>query len=329
MKALITGGTGFIGSRLALKLLADGATVRILGQVNNDAEADNKRSVEQEGAEVVLGSVTEREQLFELTEGIDLVYHLAAAQHEANIPDEKFWEVNVTGTKNMLEASVEAGVSRFVHGSTIGVYGAAMAGRMDEQSPLKPDNIYGVTKLEAEKLVLAFQKKLLVVVIRISETYGPGDRRLLKLFKAIEKNFFFMIGNGQNLHHLIYVDDLIDGLCLAATAESAVGNTFVLAGKEPMTTNDMVAIIAEELDTKIRQMRAPLPLFLLLAMIMEAMLRPIGLQPPLHRRRMDFFRKSFVFSTELASSCLGFAPRYGFKQGVAETASWYTKMGLL
>lgn len=328
MNVLITGGTGFIGSRLALKLLEQGNAVRVLGQVNNDAEAENKNRIERKGAEVVLASVTDREKIFAALEGIDIVYHLAAAQHEANVPDQVFWDVNVTGTKNVLEASVEAGVSRFVHGSTIGVYGSAMEGTITEETPLRPDNIYGITKLEGEKVARSFCDRLPVVIIRISETYGAGDRRLLKLFKTIKKNVFFMIGNGKNLHHLIYVDDLLDGLCVAATAETAVGKTFVLAGKEPLTTNEMVKTIADEVGGKIR-FRAPLPLFLLVATVMETVLRPLGIQPPLHRRRMDFFRKSFAFSPTLSAGLANFSPRYTFKQGVAETAKWYTEMNYL
>ena len=329
MKVLITGGTGFIGSRLGLKCLEKGYQVKILGQANNEAEAENERLLKENGAEVVLASVTDREKLFELVAGTDIVFHLAAAQHEANVADDHFWEVNVTGTKNMLEASVQAGVKRFVHGSTIGVYGSAMNGCIDEQTPLKPDNIYGITKSEGEKLVLTFQDKLPVVVIRISETYGPGDRRLLKLFKGIKKRVFFLIGNGQNLHHLIYVDDLIEGMFLAATAEEAVGEIFVLAGKEPLTTNAMVDTIAQKVDTKLLPFRAPFPLFFLTAVGMETVMKPLGIQPPLHRRRMDFFKKSFMFSQEKAAAKLGFNPRYSFSQGAEETTKWYTKMGYL
>lgn len=329
MKVLISGGTGFIGSRLALQCLERGDLVRVLGQENTEAEAENNRLLKAKGAEVILASVTEKNILPELLKGIDLVYHLAAAQHEADVPDQRFWDVNVGGTQNMLDAGIKAGVKRFVYGSTIGVYGSAIAGSINEESPLKPDNIYGITKLEAERQVLSVKERLPVVIIRISETYGPGDRRLLKLFKAIKKNVFFMIGDGGNKHHLVYIDDLLEGLCLAATVKEAVGKVFILAGKEPITTNEMVATIAQELGARISRLRAPLPLFLLTATIMEAALRPLGIQPPLHRRRMDFFKKSFVFSPELSSKVLGFAPHYSFRQGVAETARWYTEMGYL
>ena len=192
MNVLITGGTGFIGSRLALKCLHMGHRVRVFGQENTPAEAVNRELIQAEGAEIVVGSVTDNEKVIESLHGIDIVYHLAAAQHEANVSDQIFWDVNVTGTRNLIEASFGAGVKRFVHGSTIGVYGSALNGKLDEDSPLRPDNIYGITKLEGERVVLSYQGKLPLVIIRISETYGPGDRRLLKLFKGIKKNIFFI-----------------------------------------------------------------------------------------------------------------------------------------
>jgi dihydroflavonol-4-reductase len=329
MNILITGGTGFIGSRLALKCLEGGDSVLIFGQVNTPAEEGNRKLLESRGAAVILGSVTDRERVFDVLQGIDVVYHLAAAQHEANVPDRRFWDVNVTGTRNLLEASVKARVQRFIYGSTIGVYGSAGHGPIGNESPLQPDNVYGVTKLAAENLVLSFGQKIPVVIIRISETYGPGDHRLLKLFKAIKKNVFFMVGSGRNLHHLIYIDDLIEGLFLSTMAAEAVGKTFVLAGNEPITTHEMVTTIANHLDVPIRRFRAPLFPFLMVAAILEAILRPLGIQPPLHRRRMDFFKKSFAFSLEQPAKILGFNPRYSFNQGVAETLRWYTKMGYL
>jgi nucleoside-diphosphate-sugar epimerase/2-polyprenyl-3-methyl-5-hydroxy-6-metoxy-1,4-benzoquinol methylase len=245
-----------------------------------------------------------------------------------NVPDQRFWDVNVKGTENILEASVNAGVKRFVHGSTIGVYGN-MKGTIDEQSPCKPDNIYGKTKLEGEKLVLTYKDKLPVVVIRIPEVYGPGDRRLLKLFKAIKKSRFFMIGNGGNMHHLIFIDDLIEGFFLASTSEKAIGKVFLLAGKEAISTNEMVTIIAEQLGTSIPKIRIPLFPMIVLATVIEKILRPCGIQPPIHRRRMDFFRKSFTLSWENASDFLKFTPKFSFSQGASKTVKSYREANLL
>lgn len=329
MNVLITGGTGFIGSRLGLRCLAGGHSVRILGQENTPAESANRKLLEEKGARILLASVTRKELLPELLKGIDVVYHLAAAQHEVNVPDDRFREVNVQGTANLLEASVAAGVKRFVHGSTIGVYGPGMEGRIDENSPLQPDNIYGITKLEGENVVLSFRDRLPVVIIRIPETYGPGDRRLLKLFKAIRKGVFIMIGDGKNLHHLIHIDDLIDAFSLAAEHPEAIGNIFVVAGEEPVTTNEMVAVIAERLGTRIRGFRVPLSPLLFLAYLMEKTCQPFGIKPPIYRRRMDFFRKNFSFSPEKAKKFLGFRAKVPFSEGIASTAAWYRGMNLL
>jgi nucleoside-diphosphate-sugar epimerase len=329
LNVLITGGTGFIGSRLALRFLEGGNPVRILGQENTPAESFNRKMAADRGAEVMVASVTDKEMLPAAVKGIDVVYHLAAAQHEVSVPDQRFRDVNVTGTANLLEASRKAGVRRFLHGSTIGVYGSAMDGVIDEDSPVAPDNIYGRTKLEGERAVLSFKEKLPVVIIRIPETYGPGDRRLLKLFRTIRKGVFFVIGEGGNLHHLIYIDDLIDAFSLATESPEAVGEIFVVAGKEPVTTNDMVSTVAEAVGGRIPKYHAPLSAFLLLAAGTEAVCRPLGIKPPIHRRRMDFFRKSYSFSPKKAEKVLGFHPKVGIREGFSATASWYRDAGLL
>ena len=328
LNVLITGGTGFIGSRLGLRCLESGHSVLILGQENTPAESSNRKLLEEKGARIRLASVTQKELLPELLKGIDVVFHLAAVQHEVNVPDQRFREVNVQGTANLLEGSVTAGVRRFVHGSTIGVYGQGMVGRIDENSPMRPDNIYGKTKLEGENVVLSFKEKLPVVIVRIPETYGPGDRRLLKLFKAIRKGVFIMIGDGKNLHHLIYIDDLIDAFSLASEIPDAVGNIFVVAGEEPVTTNEMVAVIAERMGTRIPRYRVPLSALLFLAYLVEKMCQPFGIKPPIYPRRMDFFRKNFVFSKEKAKRILGFQPKISFSEGIALTAAWYRSMNI-
>lgn len=327
-RVLITGGTGFIGSRLALRCRELGHDVRVFGQANTPAEEENRRLIEAAGVEIRMGSVTDRDGLDAAVDSMDLVFHLAAAQHEANVPDQRFWDVNVTGAKTLLDACVKAKVRRVVHGSTIGVYGA-LDGEIDERSPVQPDNIYGTTKLEAERALLARRDELPLVIIRIPETYGPGDRRLLKLFKAIKSGVFFMIGSGRNRHHLIYIDDLLDGLLLAAERDEAAGDIFLLAGKDRPTTDEMVATIARQLGSSGPRFRAPLWLFMAAATVIEGVFRPLGIRPPLHRRRMDFFRKSYVFSGDKAASILNFHAKTGFADGAAATAKWYEDNGLL
>jgi nucleoside-diphosphate-sugar epimerase len=329
MKVLITGGTGFIGSRLALNSIERGHNVVVLGQTNTTAEKENIASLEAAGVKVIYGAVTDKDIISEAVNGCDMVFHLAAAQHEANVPDQYFYDVNVEGTRNVIDASIQFGVKRFLHGSTIGIYGSAMNGVIDENTSPSPNNIYGVTKLKGEQLALTYADKIPLTVIRISETYGDGDRRLLKLFKAIKKQLFFMIGNGKNIHQLIHVNDLIDGMYQAIENDVAIGEVFVLAGNEELSTNDMVKSISTAINKPQRKFSSPLWPFLIAAIILEKTLSPLGIQPPLHRRRLDFFRKSFFFSQEKTKNLLGFTPKINFEQGALMTAQWYEKNNLL
>jgi nucleoside-diphosphate-sugar epimerase len=326
---LITGGTGFIGSRLALRCRDAGEDVRILGKLNTHAEDQNAEELERSGIEFVNGSVTDPEAVGGACDGVEVVYHLAAAQHEANVPDSYYYDVNVEGTRTVLDKAIEHNVSRFVHGSTIGVFGIGSAGPVTDDSPLEPDNIYGITKLEGEKVVRSYCDRMPIAIARIAETYGPGDRRLVKLFKGIVRKRFFMIGSGENLHALVYIDDLIDGLRLAAARDDAAGKTFVLAGPEAISSSDMVRGIAAALNVDPPKLQVPLWPLMVAAVVMETGLRPLGVQPPLHRRRMNFFVKSFAFTCSEARSVLGYEPRVGIAEGAAATAAWYRQMQLI
>lgn len=323
MKMLITGGTGFIGSRLALHTRGQGHDIVVAGQLNSDAERARSQELESAGISVEQGPLQDPAHARRVTEGCQAVIHLAAAQHEANVPDDYFFDVNVNGTRTLIEASKSAGVQRFVYGSTIGVYGESGGQILDENTLPRPVNVYGRSKLRAEEVVESYRDALPISIVRISETYGPGDFRLLKLFRALNRGRFVIIGSGLNRRQAIHVSDLVRGLLLAVASPAAIGETFVMAGEEILTTRDMVQQVASALGRSAPGWRAPMWPFLAAAVVMERTLPPFGIQPPLHRRRLDFFRKSFVFSTAKARSVLGFTPRIPFSSGALETAQWY------
>lgn len=322
MKTLITGGTGFIGSRLALKCRERGDHVTVFSQVNNAVEEENRKLIEDHNVKFVIGSMTDTSKLNKICKGVDVIYHLAAVQHEVNVPDSAFWAVNVEGTKNLLDAAVKANVKRFIHGSTIGVFGNRQ-GLIHEDDACDPENIYGITKLEGEKVVHSYRDRIPCVTIRISETYGPGDRRLLKLFRAIKKKMFVMIGSGENIHQPIYIDDLIDGFFRATESELAQGKTFLLVGNQRLSTKEMVDTIAEIMHVKLPKFSLPLFPFLATATVLETLLKPFKIHPPIHKRRMDFFKKSFFFSEKKTSDLLNFQPKRDFQEGVMKTIRWY------
>src|SRR5262249_8678256 len=158
-------------------------------------------------------------------------------------------------------------------------------------------NPYGRTKAAGEAVVREFANRIEVAIVRISETYGPADLRLLKLFKAIARGRYVTLGSGLNERQLIYVEDLCRALLAAAQAPAAVGQTMILAGGERLTTDAMVASICKALGNPARSRHVPLWPFDVAARVCETLMPPLGMKPPLHSRRLDFFRKSFRFST--------------------------------
>jgi dihydroflavonol-4-reductase len=323
MRLLVTGATGFIGARLALQAQRLGMNVLATGRVELPVEIDRLKELQAAGVHVEAGLLQDAELVRRLVQGRTTVIHLAAAQHESEMPETYYRSINVEVVKILLEECRNAGISRLVYGSTMGVYGAASEQLLDEDSGVRPDNVYTRTKLEAESLVRSYAQHFQTCIIRIAETYGPGDQRLLKLFRAIDRGQFFMIGAGNNRRQCIHVEDLVRGLLLAAQHPAAANQTFVMAGGEIMTTNEMVDRIASALGRRPPRVQLPMWPFLVAASVMETTLPPLRIQPPLHSRRLDFFRKSFVFSTVKAQQALGFQPEIDFRVGAADTARWY------
>ncbi len=328
-RLLITGASGFIGCELAQLATRHGHQITAVSAVNNEVEQGRCKRLLSAGIEVVVASLEDRATLTAALRGQDAVIHLAAAQHEAEASEKHFYRVNVEGTRLLLQLAVEGGVRRFVHGSTIGVYGAAYTQILDEASPLAPNNPYGRTKAEAEVVARGFNAQIPVCIARISETYGPGDTRLLKLFRAVQRGRYLTIGDGRNLHQLIYVDDLARGLLAAAESADAAGATVILAGTETLTTDEMVAAIAAAVDRPPPPWHVPLWPFSAAAFLFERIMPPLGMRPILHQRRLDFFRRSFRFSTVTAERLLGFRAEITFAEGARRTAHWYRAQQLL
>ena len=331
MKILITGGSGFIGSRLALHARAAGHAVVATGRTQSvpGPEAENIQELAEAGIEIRGIDMTDRAGLAAVAAGCDVVFHLAATQHEMNVPDSVFLGINVGGTRELIDVCIEAGVGRFVYGSTIGVHGEGYAGVIDENTPTNPGNIYDRSKTEAETIAREHADRIDMSIVRIGETYGPADRRLLKLFRGIQRRRFFHLGPSQNLHQPIYIDDLIEGLWMAATREEALGQTMLMAGPQALSTVAMVDAISRAVDVPRLRVRAPLSLFMTAAFCMEKTLRPLGIQPPLHRRRMNFFTLNWEFSMEHPKRLLGYEPKIEFEQGAQKTGDWYRERGLI
>jgi nucleoside-diphosphate-sugar epimerase len=326
-KVLVTGANGCAGSNLCKKLISQGYQVRALVRPSSNLMFLNGKDVE-----LVYGDLAISEPLpVEAFKGVETVYHIAAAFRIEGVPENYFYDVNVGGTQRVLDASLKADVGRFVHCSTIGVLGDITNPPANEMTSYKPNDIYQETKTEGEKLALAFHKehKLPLTVVRPATIYGPTDLRLLKLFKTIDKGVFVMIGPGISSMHLIYIEDLTDGIILAGERDEAVGETFILAGNEPIRVKELVNMVAEVLDKSIPRINIPLAPVMLAAKLTHKIFVPLGIEPPIYPRRLDFFVKNREFDISKARSVLGFSPKVDLKTGLACTVDWYRQNNYL
>jgi nucleoside-diphosphate-sugar epimerase len=331
MRILITGGTGFIGTNLAIHYRNQGHDVAALSTEATDIEKENARDLRSAGVATILGSVTEKRIIEEACEGTDLVHHIAAAMREANMPDRSFWQVNVDATRQLLDIARSKKVRRFVYCSSIGAMGKSPRKPANEETLCQPEDIYQVTKKAAEELCLKFQKehRFPLSIVRPADVYGPRDRRLLKLFRAIKTGKFAMIGSGQNEHHMVYIDDLVQGMVLAGHVEGAIGEVFILAGEAAITINRLTEIVASAQGVRPPRIKVPLFPVQAAAVVMEKICKPLGLQPPIYPRRVDFFRSDYVFDISKAKSVLGYEPQNDVTEGVNKTKAWYEERGLL
>jgi len=326
MKVLVTGGTGFTGGYLCRRLAGMGYTVRTIARSSSDISG-----LEKSGVEIFTGDLTNKESLIPAVTNIDIVYHIAAVYREEGIPRKTFWDVNVEGTKNLLELAKETGVKRFVHCSTVGVQGEIKNPPATEETSYNPGDYYQKSKMEGELLALDFfrRRDLPGVVFRPVGIYGPGDTRFLKLFRYIYKGKFRMFGSGEVLYHLTYIDDLIDGIILVGETPGIEGEIFTLAGPRYTTLNKLVETIAEVLGVELSRRHYPVWPLWTAGAICELLCRPFKINPPIYRRRVDFFMKDRAFDITKAMKRLGYNPKIDLKEGFMRTARWYKEQGLL
>jgi dihydroflavonol-4-reductase len=324
VRDLVTGATGFTGGRLARGLLARGHSVRALVRSRERA-----RDLEAAGIELAEGDLRDRQTIASAVEGIEVVYHVAAIYRQAGVSGDSYRAVNATAVRDVIEAAAKAGVKRVVHCSTVGVHGNVEHPPANEDAPLRPGDIYQITKLEGERLARETGERLgiEVTIVRPTGIYGPGDRRLLKLFGGIARGRFPMLGTGEIYYHLTYIDDLVEGFVLCGEHPAAANRTYILAGGEVTTLNELVRLAADVAGVKPPRIHLPVwPVWIAAAMC-EAICAPFGIEPPLYRRRVDFYTKSRAFDISRARRELGYAPRVGLREGISRTLAWGREHG--
>lgn len=328
MRILVTGGTGFTGAALVLRLASEGHEVLSLDTQSGLRDAE----LEATGARLVRGSITDADAVDEVMRGVDVVHHVAAAFREYGEDESHYREVNVGGTRTVLEAAVRHRVRRFVNCGTCGVHGDVEHPPAGEDAPITPADYYQRLKYEAEVLVREFSEQhgLSAVTLRPAGIYGPGDPgRVLMIFKAVAKGVFPMFGSGDALYHTTYIDNLVDAFLLAQDSQMSGGRPYLVGDDRYFTIEQLVRRVADAMDAEVRIPHLPIGPLLVAGHVVEAVCRPFGIAPPIFPRRVDWFRQNRAFDISRAREELGYEPRIGIDEGLRRTAEWYRAHGFL
>lgn len=324
MRVMVTGATGFTGGHLARALKARGNEVVALVRDLQKAEP-----LKQQGIELVAGNVRSKDDVRRAAQGCDVVYHIAALYREARHADETYRKVNVEGVGNVIEACAELNVGRLVHCSTVGVHGNVVV-PADENAPFAPLDVYQESKVEGDKLVQQYiAQGGRATIFRPVGIHGPGDTRFLKLFRSINNGTFRMIGKGDVIYHMTYIDDLVDGIVLCGEHPAALGQIYILCGPVYTTLAELASAVATSLGRKLPRGHIPLWPVVLAARACEAICRPLHIEPPLHRRRLEFFINDRGFTAAKAIREIGYAPKVSLAEGLARTVAWYREQGMI
>lgn len=323
----VTGATGFIGSHLVEELVKEECKIKCLVRPNSNTDFLKKL-----GVELVFGDLSDREFLKKSLKKINIVYHLAGSVDAKNKDNKIFYETNVLGTKNVLETSIEAGVKRFVHCSSVGVYGwVDKRPNLNENDVCNPATAYEKSKYEAEKYVLSKKDKINITVVRPAAiVYGPRDfSAMYNLFKAIKSKKYFIIGNEKNKIHIVYVKNLVEGIIKASERKKAIGQIYNLADEKQTSIQDLSEEIANSLEVKLSKIKLPKILANGMGLFFEIIFKLIRKEPPLSRKRIRFLTENRTYSIEKAKKDFGYNPLINIKQGMKETVEWYRRNNLL
>jgi nucleoside-diphosphate-sugar epimerase len=319
-KVFITGASGFIGRALARYYRQQGALV---GGI--DFKADPEWGV-------VAGDLAEPEGWRDQLQGVELVIHTAAVVSNTASMD-LAWRVNVKGTVDLLNACAEAGVKRFLQLSSVAAYGFDFPDQVTEDHPLRPmGNTYVDTKIASEHAVLAFHASgaLDCTIVRPGDVYGPGSRPWVILpLEMIASGKFLLPAHGEGLFSPVYIDDLIQGIALAAGSEAGRGQIYNISGESAVSCLEFFSYHARMAGSERSLRTVSTRTAILLAEIGRRIVQLFGGQTELGRGAIDMLSRQTGYSIEKAKTEINYVPRVSLAEGMQRTALWAKNEGLV
>lgn len=330
MRLLITGYPGWLSNRF-LETLAEYAlcfdSIRCLAESGKTAFVPPNLSVP---VECVAGDLLDIVSLRKATRNVDLVLHAAGIIHVKKIPD--FYRINRDGTRNLMDACLESGVKRFIYISSNAAQGfSERKGHvLTEADPCRPENDYGRSKLEGEKVVRGFQNTggIETVIIRPAMFYGPPvPARHVGIFKQVRKGYFPVFGSGDYSRSVTYIDNLIQAIHLAMKTKAANGQVYTITDREVPTLMEVVETMAHSMGGKVRILHFPVWMAAAAGCV-DRILSAMGIYWMLPHIVGEAHR-NIAYSIAKAEKELGYDPKVSYRQGYARTIQWCKEKGLI
>jgi len=349
MKVLVTGGAGFIGSHLVDLLVDKGCKVRVLirkGKIHpaykNDKSPEILNHIKKMGVEIVEGNLLDKKSLEKATKGMDKVYHLAAIAHEyEGLPEKIYFDVNATGTKNLLDACLKNNVGRVVCTSSIEATGPSVDGKpVNEKTKPNPVCVYGKSKLECEKICKEYYKKydLPVTIVRPPMIYGDRNALHERFFRNVKRGVFPIFGSGKTLFEFCYVKNQAYGMYLAGEKKRAIGETYFIS-EGSYKVKDVVKTAADVMGIDLKIVTIPKSIGYVIGLTGEILSTVLPFPPfkvketgrPYVSRRTVWWTTNSIYICDNSKSRkeLGYKPLYSLREGLERTIKWYKEKGII
>lgn len=318
VKVFVTGALGFIGRALSDRWRQAGAQVSGVDRVADPARG------------VVAGDVLDPSAWAAQAAGADIVVHTAALVSN-EIPHRRLWEINVLGTRRVVEVAAAAGAGRFVHLSSIAAFGFELDGDVPETHPVQPNrNPYVDTKIASEQVVLQAHAagELVCTVVRPADVYGPGSRPWTVLpVRMLQRRQFLLPAWGRGCFSPVYVDNLVDGVVLAAERPEGAGQVFTISDGTTIPAKEFFGHYGRM--TGRRVVGLPTGPAAVLAGAQGTLLRAAGRESEAGVQTVRMLARSGGYSIEKARTMLGYAPAVALDEGMARSEAWLRAQGLL
>ena len=320
MKAFVTGGTGFIGSHLADRLIQSDTYSEVRCLIRN-----NEKWLKDKNFTRIKGDLDDLKALQNAVEGVDVVYHIAGRVKAPSYAELE--HANVDATENLLRIAQKEGVPKVVLLSSLAAVGPSTDGPVTEESPMNPISNYGKSKKQMEQITHEISDgETSITILRPPAVYGPREDQIYSFFKMVNKRICPIIGDGERPRiSMVYVGDLVNGILDAAERQEAGVSTYFITGKEIHTWNEIRGTTTKVLGKKAIPIYIKPKFVKKIAGTVEKAASFFGVYPVLNKEKAKELILEWTCTSEKAEREIGYTPEYSLAEGISRTIHWYQR----